>query len=93
MAIIFDTLETKSINVDYPDLNGGGPLFEMWEECPASAPDKDLTSVRALLPTDVPMVAVPSEFAAFVGNRVPRIEIMVWAMMEQPTCGLPRLGS
>ena len=77
MAIIYDTLETTSIKVDYPDLNGGGrrPLFGMWVECPASAPDKDLTSARALLPTDVPMVAVPSELAAFVGNQVPRIEI------------------
>ena len=75
MAIIYGTLETKSIKADYPDLNGGMPFFGMWEEFPTPAPDKDLTSVRALLPTDVPMVAVPSEFAAFVGNQVPRIEI------------------
>ena len=66
--------QSQSRLIVNPDLNSGGPLFEMWVECPASAPDKDLTSVRALLPTDVPMVAVPSEFADFVGNQVPRIE-------------------
>ena len=40
-----------------------------------AAPGKDLTTVRALLPADAPMVAVPSEFAGFVGNQVLRIEI------------------
>ena len=77
MAVLFDTFDTKSIKVDYPDLNGGGPLFGMWRECPVAAADKDLTSVRELLPTDVPMVAVPPEFAAFVGNQAPRIEISI----------------
>ena len=61
--------------MDCPDLNGGRLLFETWRECPAAAPGKDLTTVRALLLTDVPMVAVLSEFAAFVGTQVPRIEI------------------
>ena len=98
MATIFETFETRSIKVDYPDLNGGGPLFEMWRECPAAAPDKDLTTVRALLPTGVPMVAVPSEFAAFVGNQVPRIEIRHHGLGHDGAAGvwaspLPRLGS
>ena len=77
MAVLFETFYTRPIKVDCPDLNGGGPLFEMWRECPAAAPGKDLTTVRALLPTDVPMVAmaVPSEFADFIGKQVPRIEI------------------
>ena len=74
-AILFETFQTSSIKVDYLDLNGDVPLFEMWNECPVSAPGKDLTSVRQLLPADVPMVAVRSDFAGFVGNQVPRIEV------------------
>ena len=79
MATIFETLTSKPTHepteVDYPDLNGGGLLFEMRRGCTAAAPDEGIISVRALLPKDVPMAAVPSEFAAFVGNQVPRIEI------------------
>ena len=55
MAVLFETFETKSIKVDYPDLDGGGPLFGMWRKCPAAAPGKGLTTVRRLLPADVPM--------------------------------------
>ena len=97
MVIIYDTLKTRSIKVDYPDLNGGGPIVKMRVGCPAPAPGKDLTSVRALLPTDVPMVAVPSEFAAFVGNQVPRIEIRQYGLGNDGAAGmwagLPRPGS
>ena len=101
MATIFETFTTNPIKVDYPDLNGGGPLFEMymWREFPvaAAAPDKDLTSVRALLPTDVLVVAVPSAFAAFVGNQVPRIEIRHHGLGHDGAAGvwaspLPRLA-
>ena len=74
-TILFETFQTSSIKVDYPDLNGGGPLFGMWNGCPVSAPGKDLTSVRQFLPADVPMVAVPSDFVGFVGNQVPRVEV------------------
>ena len=74
MATLFETFETKPIKVDYPDRNGGGPLFGMWRKSPVAAPGNDLTTVRRLMPADVPMVAVSSEFSGFVGNQVPRIE-------------------
>ena len=75
-TILFETFQTNSIKVDCPDQTDSElQLFEMWSDCPVPAPGKDLTSVWQFLPAYVPMVAVPSDFAGFVGNQVPRIEV------------------
>ena len=69
VAVKFENFKNKTIEVSWPPVIQGKPVFPVWEKAPGVVAGQDVAAITSSYLNDCDMVTVPSDFQAMFGGH------------------------
>ena len=69
VTVTFENFKNKTVEVNWPPVIQGKPVFPVWEKAPGVVAGQDVAAITSSYLNDCDMVTVPSDFQAMFGGQ------------------------